>query len=157
MRSMIYRYSRKLFLTSELTKRIENRVAILYPSTRYSIINKTAEYLVRIYFMAGFMAAGLFLFADFSIYYAMLCALMVYAVVNSKIYGDLDKLEIRLLLQLEKFISDVKFRFQFDGMLEEAIQEAINYADYEMSIQGEKILECLRNCYVKEKEEYNEI
>ncbi|MDE7309274.1 MAG: hypothetical protein K2N61_11560 [Lachnospiraceae bacterium] len=157
MRSIVYKYSRKLFLTSELTKRIESRVAILYPSTRYSIINRTAEYLIRIYIMAGLMAAGLFIFADFSIYYAMLCSLMVYAVVNSKIYGDLDKLEIKLLLQLEKFVSDVKFRFQFDGMLEEAIQDAVNYADYEMSIQGEKILECLRNCYVKEKEEYSEI
>jgi len=107
--------------------------------------------------MAGLMAAGLLIFADFSLYYAMVCALMVYAVVNSKIYGDLDKLEIKLLLQLEKFVSDVKFRFQFDGMLEEAIQDAVNYADYEMSIQGEKILECLRNCYAKEKEEYSEI
>ena len=157
MRSIVYKYSRKLFLTSELTKRIESRVAILYPSTRYSIVNRTAEYLIRIYIMAGLMVAGLFIFADFSMYYAMLCVLMVYAVVNSKIYGDLDKLEIKLLLQLEKFVSDVKFRFQFDGMLEEAIQDAVNYADYEMSIQGEKILECLRNCYVKEMEEYSEI
>lgn len=157
MRSIVYKYSRKLFLTSELTKRIESRVAILYPSTRYSIINRTAEYLIHIYIMAGFMIVGLFIFADFSMYYAMLCSLMVYAVVHSKIYGDLDKLEIKLLLQLEKFVSDVKFRFQFDGMLEEAIQDAVNYAEYEMSIQGEKILECLRNCYAKEKEEYSEI
>lgn len=157
MRNIVYRYSSRFFLTSELTKRIESRISILYPSTRYSIINRTAEYLIRIYILALVMIAGLFIFADFSLYYAMISALVTYAVVNSKIYGDLDKLEIKLLMQLEKFVSDVKFRFQYDGMLEEAIQDAINDADYEMSIQGEKILECLKNHYVKEKEEYSEI
>lgn len=157
MRNIVYKYSRKFFLTAELTKRIESRVSILYPSTRYSIINRTAEYLIRVYLIAAVMIAGFFVFADFSLYYTMICALVTYAVVHSKIYGDLDKLEMKLLLQLERFVSDVKFRFQFDGMLEEAIQDAINYADYEMSIQGEKILESLRSYYVKEKEEYSEI
>ena len=157
MRNIVYKYSRKFFLTAELTKQIESRVSILYPSTRYSIINRTAEYLIRVYLIAVVMTMGLFVFADFSLHYAMICAIITYAVVHEKIYGDLDKLEIKLLLQLERFVSDVKFRFQFDGMLEEAIQDAINYADYEMSIQGEKILESLRSYYIKEKEEYTEI
>ena len=154
MKSIIYRYSRRFFLTSEITRRIESRIFILYPSTRYSVINRTAEYLIKIYILAGIVTAGLFLYADFSLYYATISALVVYAVVNSRVYGELDKLEIRLLMQFEKFITDVKFRFQFDGMLEEALQDAINYAEYEMSLQGEKILECLQNYYRKENEDY---
>ena len=123
MKSIIYRYSRRFFLTSEITRRIESRIFILYPSTRYSVINRTAEYLIKIYILAGIVTAGLFLYADFSLYYATISALVVYAVVNSRVYGELDKLEIRLLMQFEKFITDVKFRFQFDGMLEEALQD----------------------------------
>lgn len=157
MKSIIYRYSRRFFLTSEITRRIESRIFILYPSTRYSVINRTAEYLIKIYILAGIVTTGLFLYADFSLYYATISALVVYAVVNSRVYGELDKLEIRLLMQFEKFITDVKFRFQFDGMLEEALQDAINYAEYEMSLQGEKILECLQNYYRKENEDYTEI
>lgn len=144
MKSIIYRYSRRFFLTSEITRRIESRIFILYPSTRYSVINRTAEYLIKIYILAGIVTTGLFLYADFSLYYATISALVVYAVVNSRVYGELDKLEIRLLMQFEKFITDVKFRFQFDGMLEEALQDAINYAEYEMSLQGEKILNVYR-------------
>ena len=37
------------------------------------------------------------------------------------------------------------------------MQESINYAEYEMSLQGEKILECLQNYYRKENEDYTEI
>lgn len=157
MKSIIYHYSRRFFLTAELTKKIENRIFILYPSTKYSVINRTAEYLIKIYIASIFLVFGLFLFADFSVYYATVSAIVVYVIVNSKVYGDLDKLEIKLLQQLEKFVADVKFRFQFDGMLEEAIQDAVNYADYEMSLQGEKILECLKGYYLKEKEDYTEL
>ena len=98
MKSIIYRYSRRFFLTSEITRRIESRIFILYPSTRYSVINRTAEYLIKIYILAGIVTAGLFLYADFSLYYATISALVVYAVVNSRVYGELDKLEIRLQL-----------------------------------------------------------
>ena len=140
MKNIIYRYSKKFFLTAELTGRIESRVAILYPSTKYSIIQRTAEYLMRIYVVAVIAMTGLFVCAEFSVYYGMMAIMVVYAVINTSIYEALDKLEIKLLLQLEKFVSDVRFRFQFDGMMEEAIQDAINLAEYEMSIQGEKIL-----------------
>lgn len=157
MKSIIYRYSSRFFLTSELTRRVESRVILLYPSTRYSVINRTAEYLIRLYLAAVLVLFGLFLFAEFSVYYATVSAVVVYAVINGKVYKDLDKLELRLLFQLEKFVADVKFRFQFDGMLEEAIQDAVNYAEYEMSIQGEKILECLKTYYVKESEDYAEL
>lgn len=156
MKNIIYKVSLKFFLTADMTKRIESRISILYPSTKYSIINRTAEYLMRIYMIVLLLLVALFGFADFSVYYMMISFIVIYAVINSKIYNDLDMLEIKLLMQLEKFVSDVKFRFQFDGMLEEAIQDAINLAEYEMSIQGERILECLKNHYRKDSEEYGE-
>lgn len=157
MKNFIYRCSKRFFLTAEITKKIEARMEILYPSTRNSIINRTAESLIRIYLLAGITAIGMLWFSEISIYYMMLSGMVIYAVVNAKIYGELEKLELKLLGQLEKFVSDVKFRFQFDGMLEEAIQDGINEAEYEMSIQGERLLECLKNDYKKEQEDYAEI
>lgn len=157
MKSTIYNYSRKFFLTAELTRKIESRISILYPSTRYSIIQRTAEYLIRVYIVAVLVIIGLFICADFSLYYAMMSAVVAYVVISGKIYGDLDKLELKLLGQLEKFVSDVKFRFQFDGMLEEAIQDVVNYAEYEMAIQGERLLECLKNYYRGDGDDYGEI
>ncbi len=157
MKHIIYLYSRKNPLTARLTAQIESRVSILYPSTKYSIIQRTAEYLIRIYFIALLVIVGLLYFAEFSIYYAMLSLMMVYAVINTIVYEELEKLELKLLGQLEKFVSDVRFRYQFDGMLEEAIQEAINLAEYEMSIQGERILECLKRQFNLELDDYSEI
>ncbi len=144
MKAVIYRYSKKFFLTAKLTRQIERRIRILYPADKNDVINRTGKILIGLY-AAGILAvAGLFLFADFSLYYCMVAGMVLYAIVNTKVYGDLDRLELRLLKQLEKFVADVKFRFQYDGMIEDALQDAIRAADYEMAVQGDRMLEALR-------------
>lgn len=156
MKSTIYKFSSKFFLTAQMTKRIEDKISILYPATKYSIINMTVEYLLKIYatvFIAGLM---LMLFADFSLYYAMVVFLVLYALAGNRVYSELDRLEIKLLICLQKFLEDVKYRFRFDEMLEEALQDAIGMSEYLMAIHGEKIYVSLKDEHLYGMEDYEE-
>ena len=157
MKNIIYNFSLRFFLTSQMTKRIENRISILYPATKYSLIKKTSEYLIRIYITAIVAVVLLTMFAEFSLYYALIVFLVLYGLISNRIYTELDKLEMSLLMDLQKFLEDVKYRFRFDGMVEEAMQEAINDADYQMTIHGERIYTCLRDYHLYGTEDYDEI
>lgn len=157
MKSIIYKFSRKFFLTSVMTKKIESRISILYPATRLSVINKTAEYLIKVYLTSFAAVTLLMFFAEFSVYYSVVVGLVLYALVNNSIYSSLDRLEVRLLMEFQRFLEDVKYRYRFDGMLEEAIQEAINGADYHMAIHGYRIYTGIKDYHFSGDDEYEEI
>ncbi len=156
MKSIIYKFSSGFFMTSQMTKRIENRISILYPATRYSVIKMTADYLIKIFLTAFIAGMLLMVFAEFSLYYAMIVFLVVYALAGSRVYSELDRLEMKLLMSLQKFLEDVKYRFRFDGMLEEALQDAIGMSEYLMSVHGEKIYVSLKDAHLKGIEDYEE-
>ncbi len=156
MKNIIYNFSNRFFITSQMTKRIENRISIMYPSTKYSLIKKTEASLMKIYLTVVVAIVLLMIFAEFSLHYAMVVFLVSYALVSNRIYVELDRLEIKLLEELQKFLEDVKYRFRFDGMLEEALQEAINISEYHMAIHGERILSSLKNYHLSGAEDYEE-
>ena len=157
MKNLIYQFSSRFFLTSQMTKRIEKRMSILYPTTRFSLIRKTADYLIGVYLTVMIAALLLMMFAEFSIYYTLIVFLVLYALASNRIYAQFDKLEMSLLYSLQKFLEDVKYRFRFDGMLEEALQEAINIADYNMAIHGEKMYSSLKDYHLTKITDYDEI
>ena len=137
--------------------RIEGRMAILYPSDRQSIINRTVNQFLKLVALAGIMAYVLLCFSDAEPYIIVIIMATVYCVINSFIYRQLDRLEIQLSEHMLKFIEAVKFRFQFDGMLEEAIFDATGECDYIMAMHGQLIYEHLKEDYGKEKCDYQEI
>lgn len=157
MKNTVYKISKKFYLTKQLTNNIENRLRIFYPSNRSSIINKTAEYLIGLYITGIFILAGLYVFSEISVYYSVLAGIVIYVIFQEKLNEDFEKFEYRLLEQLLKFVEDIKFRFQFDGMLEQSLIDAISDSDYEISVHGQKIYECLMESYYHEKQEYIDI
>lgn len=156
MKNIIYRVSSRFFITSSMTRKIEHRISLLYPADRFSVIRKTESYLIRIYILAAIAAAGLLIFADFSLYYGCIVAVIVYVMIISHINTELGKQEVRLLLMFEEFISEVHFHYQFNGMLYEAIEKAIEKVPYEMAIHGQIILENLKNISHGGSEDYRD-
>lgn len=139
MKNIVYRFSKSFFLTKHITKRIEGKLLILYPSNKGSIINKTASCLIRLYIISLIVISGLLMFSRVSLYYTIVVGIVVYFVADEKLNEEFNQMEYRLLEQLLKFVEEIRFRFQFDGMLERAIIETINEADYEISVHGQKI------------------
>ena len=157
MKNIVYRISKGNFITRNLVKKIEAKLNILYPSNKSSIVKRTDRYLCRLYISGILCFSMLWLFAEISLYYAVITGIVIYVIFQEKINDDFYKLEYKLLKELLKFVEDIKFKFQFDGMLEQAIIEAINDADFEMSVHGQKIYECLMEAYYHEKQEYIDI
>lgn len=158
MSGLIYRVSRSFFLTADIVRRLEGRITILYPSTRQAVIKKVSSQLIRIYIIAVLTICILFMFADISLYFCVVAGITIYVVANSSAYRGIDRLETKLLHQMIEFIETVKFRFQFDGMVEEALLEAINSSkSYEMSVHGQLIYEYLKESYASDRGDYQEI
>ena len=157
MKNIVYRISKGNFITRNLVKKIEAKLNILYPSNKSSIIKRTDKYLCRLYISGILCFLLLWMFAEISLYYSVITGIVIYVIFQEKINDDFYKLEYKLLKELLKFVEDIKFKFQFDGMLEQAIIDAINDADFEMSVHGQKIYECLMEAYYHEKQEYIDI
>ena len=157
MKNIVYKASVTIPFTRNLTKRIEGNIRLLYPSNNSSILKKVNEYLIKLYLSGLLIVFGLYAFADVSLYYAILTGIVLYVIFTEKIIEDYIKLENKILKQLLMFIEDIKFRFQFDGMLEQALIDSIGDADYEMSVHGQKIYECLMESYYHDKQEYIDI
>ncbi len=157
MKNLVYRISANFFLTSGLTRRIEHRISLLYPASRYSVIKMSEKYLIKVYLAALLAVAGLLAFAEISLYYGCLVTMVVYVMVNSFINTELGRQEEKLLKLFEEFISEVHFHYQFDGMLYEAVEKAIEKVPYEMSIHGQLILSYLKNAYLGKGDDYREI
>lgn len=157
MSVIVYRISKSFFLTTDVVRRLEGRISILFPSTRQAVVKRVGRQLLKIYSFGILTAIILFLFADMSVYYTAIVAATVYVVADSSIHKGLDKLEISLLNQFLRFIETVKFRFQFDGMVEEALLDAIRDSGYEMGVHGQIIYDHLKESYFKERCDYQEI
>ncbi len=157
MINIIYRISSKFFLTAGLMSRIEGRISILYPTDVKSVRKKSVMQLIRIYAMVMAMAVGLMYFAKVELYMVLIAALTMYFVANNRAYRQLEKLETGLLEHMLKFIEAVKFRFQFDGMLQEAILDATAECSDVMGLHGQLIYEYLQQSYMKEDCEYQEV
>ena len=127
-----------------MTIRIEGRISILYPLDSEGVARKTAKQLLKVYSIALALAVFMILFAGISVYYTLVVGITVYSIVNSYIYRGFDKLEYSLLEEMLKFIETVKFRYQFDGMLEEAILDAITDSSDDMAVHGQLLLEYLK-------------
>ncbi len=157
MNNFLYRFSKNFFITSEMTRKVESKISILYPANRLSIIAQTEKYLFKIYLLVISLIFILMLFAEFSIYYSVVIGIVIYALINSSIYAGLYKLELKLLYQLERFIVEIRYNYQFDGMIEESIENAINSAPFEMALHGQQIAMRLKDTYLKNIDDYKEI
>ncbi len=157
MSNLVYRVSLKFFLTSSLTKKIQHKISLIYPSTKFSIIKKTGEYLIRIYVLSLLVTFGMFIFSEFSFYYSCLVVIVIYAMMNSHINTDIAKQELKLISYLDEFITEVHFNYQFNKMIEDSIDKAINKVPYEMAIHGEILLDFLKKAYRNNDEDYRDI
>lgn len=157
MINILYNLSSKFFLTSGIMSKIEGRISILYPMDGQSVKKKAVLQLIRIYTMVLAMIIGIMYFADMELYMVVIVGATVYFVANNRAYKQLDRLEVELLEYMLKFIETVKFKFQFDGMLQEAILDATTECNDIMGLHGQLIYEYLQRSYIKEDCEYQEV
>lgn len=158
MNQLSYRLLSKWFVTTEFVKRIEKKMKILYPSDVRTIQKKTSQVINRLIICSICAAVGLFFLGDLTVYYLLLVIGIIYILITNMIYENFYKIETRLLRSFEKFITDVRYQFQLDDIVDTAIQDVINISDYDMTIHGQQLLEYLnRDPEVIGEESYKEV
>lgn len=145
---IFYRYVSTLFFTKRKVKKIKMRYDILYPGDNKRAVKET----MKLVFTVGFtilVAIIYLIFGNVELYNAILTLAFLYVFENEIVYLVTERKEIRLLVHLDQFISDVRHEYFSHGMIEEAVYDAIDRAKDEMKLHGEKIYQILMS---KEKE-----
>lgn len=157
MRNIVYRISKSFFITSDMVRHIESKMMMLCPENKKEIQKKVGEQLIKTYVLCILSIVFLFKFADVSVYYSIVVAMTLYAVVDSSMHNSINKLEVELLSDFLSFIENVKFKFQFDGMIEEALLDAINDSNAGISVHGQIIYNHLKESYAKDRCDYQDV
>lgn len=127
-----------------MVKRIEGKLQIIYSMDRETLIWAAEKELLKLIFYTVVFMIFIFVVGRMSLHFCLAGLSLLYIQEMNSIYASYDKLEIKLLKQFERFIQDIRFQFRFDGMLEEALQEAVQDSEYEMSLQGIRMIESLK-------------
>lgn len=143
MNNIVYRFFSKFRLTAGVTKSIEDRMSIMYPGNREKIIKSTQFEIIRLLVCNSMILTGFIWFGKMDIYFLFMSAIVMVMVSKNLIYSKYNNMEIKLLKQFEKFLQDVRFNFRYDGMIDEALNDALLSADYEMQLQAVKIIDSL--------------
>lgn len=157
LRNIIYRIFSKFKLTSGFVKVIEDRMDIMYPGNKELVIKITEKEIIRLVMVNLLIFILMVLYGKADICYIIMAVIIMMIVTKDTVYSRFDKIEIALLKSFEKYIQDVRFKFKYDGMIDEALKEALQDADKEMYMQGSKIIASLDSDRGNNQESYKDI
>lgn len=133
-------YKKPLF--RRYLQKIRSRIEILELSDNWTINKKTMKFT---YVLLGATCFLLFLVIILGqdLYYIIIGMLTIYIMHNQILKILVDKIDDKLLIQFEKFIGDIRHHYHEHGMIDEAIYDAVEECDYEISRHGDKMYEVL--------------
>lgn len=146
----VYRFLYYLPITRKTVKRVKTRYDTIFVGDEKRSGRETAKVLLLILVLNCIV--GIFIvIGNTDLYGVALAFLMMYIIENEIILNVVDKHEIRLLIQLERYIQDLRrFYFRYN-MVETAIEEANAVAKREMRLHGDKLLSVLTSSEVEEE------
>lgn len=119
------------------TNNLSGNIRRFYPKDEKLVVKKTIEILIKSSFLIGIAIVFLCYYMDFRMYYLVLMGVLANCIYRIVVLKSIRKLEVKSLIQLEKFMSDLRFSYQGNSILEEAYLDAMANAEYEMNLQGE--------------------
>lgn len=111
---------------------------MLYPGEKLTIAVKTMKTAILLW-MISILSIIFLLFHHPSLYTAATEILFLVIIHYEIINGIIKSMEIRLLKQLEKFLSDVRHSYYINQMVDEAIADAMEFCDFEMKLHAAKL------------------
>lgn len=137
-----YKACNKFWLTRWYVDKIGRGFEVLYPGEKLTIAVKTMKIAILLWTISIFSILFL-LFHHPSLYTAATEILFLVIIHYEIINGIIKSMEIRLLKQLEKFLSDVRHSYYINQMVEEAIADAMEFCGFEMKIHAVKLYSIL--------------
>lgn len=132
MKNMVYKLIKNNIFTKSMVNVIEERMSIIYPGNKEKVVDVTLKEILKIIIINILVVSIILLYGKTNIFYVFMSFMIMYMLSKNKVYSKFNMLDIKLLKQFEKFLQDVRFKFKYDGMIDEALQEALQNSDYEM-------------------------
>lgn len=130
--------------------RVTRRYEILYPGEKKVIWVKSVKFLILLWAVSIVLFALLYL-RNPSFYY-LCCAIFIIWVANIEITrSSTNGIVLRILKQLDHFLTDIRHFYYLNGAVDESILEAIPFAGKEMKLHGYKIYEVLTSDHMEEE------
>jgi hypothetical protein len=157
LRDFVYRILKNNRLTRNTVSIIEERMSLIYPGDFESVTRVTMSKFIKITSINILLFIVIVLLGKKDIVYFIMAMMVINMTTKKYLYHQFDHLDIKLLKQFQMFIQDIRFKFKYNGMIEEAINEAIEECGQEMRLQGYKMLESLQNVYYGDEANYVDI
>ncbi len=156
MLGWIYGKLRKVLIFSGVIGKIERQISILYPTSREGVIKKTMTLFFKIC-LIDMVLAGILLYMGLPLYYLIISLLTIYIISSGYLNMSFQKSYATLLDKQEKFISDLRYRYQLSPIIEDALQETIYNSEEDISLHGQLLLDYLLSERYGSESEYREI
>lgn len=152
----MYHFLSRLPMTKEYLNRISRRYEILCPGDKREVARKSISFAFRIWGISAAMLLFVF-FRKPSLFNACISILLVWVVNSELTYGSIRRCELRILKQLDLFLSDVRHYYYMYQSVDEAIHDSMELAGEEMKIHANKIYEVITSENLSEEvNKYND-
>lgn len=146
----LYLFSNSWILTKRLIKKIKRRYKILLPGEKKKIGEKSAK-IFLIIMSLWFVLVLVLAIIKPNLYTVIASIAIVYFTSNEIIIRQADKLEKKILEQFIKFTEKVRHNYYARKPIEDSIYDALEEADYEISLHGSAIYEILTSMNIEEE------
>lgn len=130
----LFHYCEKNIITRQYIFKIKKLLLILYPSNEFLVNSKTMYIALKSWIIMLSILGVCSLFGKLKLYgYAIIITMLI--VINQEVIsGTFRKYELLLLRQMEKYLGEVRHYFHMNGVIEDAIYDSLENADYEISL-----------------------
>lgn len=152
----VYDFFLQMPITKGYFNKVKRQFEILMPDDTKQIAIKTAKTIMLSWLIDLGVICFIFLRKP-SLYSAILSITYLYFINNQIVYLALDKSDIKLLKQFDKFFGNVRRYYQEHEMIDEAIHETLEHADHPIKLHISKIHKILTDEDIEEEvAKYNE-
>lgn len=130
---------------------------IMYPADEFSVDVKTIKLSLKAWIISGIIFAVSISSGKLHVYGYGIILIMLIVINVELINAGFSKMELKLLRQLEHYLGEVRHYFHMNGVLEDAIYDSLEDAEYEIYLHISHIYEILLDSDKDKTNRYKDI
>ncbi len=148
---LLYDFFKEWQLTKRYISKLTRQYEIIIPGDRMEVKKQTIKTALIIWLLDAVLVTFLFALSP-SLFRAIITIAYIYVVNNQTFYLILNRNELKILSQLEKAIGDIRHKYyELNGMVDEAINEVIETAEYPIKLHLSKIHDVLNHADIDDE------
>lgn len=130
----LYLKMRNMKVIKNYIHKIRMVYKLIYPADEFTINVLTVSMIIKSFCLSlGVFILGIS-FGKLHVYGYMILLIMIIVINSEVVNAGFSKLEIKLLRQLEEYLSEVRHHYHMNGILEDAIFDSLEYAKPQVAL-----------------------